>query len=280
MLLRFLARDGDVAELPHHRFRWRGDGVSRIEGLSDAVFGFAITLLVVSLEVPKNTHDLLALGRGFIPFVASFFVLFNIWRLQFAFFRRYGLEDKRTELLTGALLVMVLFFVYPLKFLFTVLGNAVMTRDFETLKASMRIDDIPDVLGLYALGMLGLFTVFILLYRHAYNKRDQLQLNELETFDTMAMIRKTQRGALIPVMILVWSGAQMIISDHMKARDNVWETVYFAGCAAIIATAVSQRIFIRSLVRDRAAIAATVLDPETFDPDPQRPAPTLLDPGQ
>jgi hypothetical protein len=28
-------RDGD--------FRWRGDGVSRIEGLSDAVFGFALT---------------------------------------------------------------------------------------------------------------------------------------------------------------------------------------------------------------------------------------------
>ena len=35
-------------------FRWRGKEISRIEGLSDAVFGFAITLLVVSLEVPKK----------------------------------------------------------------------------------------------------------------------------------------------------------------------------------------------------------------------------------
>jgi hypothetical protein len=33
-------------------FRWRGRDVTRIEALSDAVFGFAITLLVVSLEVP------------------------------------------------------------------------------------------------------------------------------------------------------------------------------------------------------------------------------------
>ena len=31
-----------------------GREVSRIEGFSDAVFGFALTLLVVSLEVPDN----------------------------------------------------------------------------------------------------------------------------------------------------------------------------------------------------------------------------------
>ena len=36
------------------KFRWRGHEVSRIEALNDAVFAFAITLLVVSLEVPKT----------------------------------------------------------------------------------------------------------------------------------------------------------------------------------------------------------------------------------
>lgn len=40
-------------EVGRGAFRWRGREISRIEGLSDAVFGFAITLLVVSLEVPK-----------------------------------------------------------------------------------------------------------------------------------------------------------------------------------------------------------------------------------
>ena len=35
-------------------FRWRGGAVSRIEGSSDCVFGFAITLLVVSLGVPST----------------------------------------------------------------------------------------------------------------------------------------------------------------------------------------------------------------------------------
>ena len=36
------------------QFRWRGQEITRIEGLSDAVFAFAITLLVVSVEVPKT----------------------------------------------------------------------------------------------------------------------------------------------------------------------------------------------------------------------------------
>jgi hypothetical protein len=35
-------------------FRWRGGEVSRLEGFSDAVFGFGLTLLVVSLEVPQT----------------------------------------------------------------------------------------------------------------------------------------------------------------------------------------------------------------------------------
>jgi hypothetical protein len=109
-------RDGPVAE--GEPFRWRGEGVSRIEGLSDTVFGFAITLLVVSLEVPKTSAELLESMLGFVPFVASFSVLFMIWRTQFQFFRHYGLEDKPTVRLTGMLLMGVLFAIYPLKFLF------------------------------------------------------------------------------------------------------------------------------------------------------------------
>jgi hypothetical protein len=38
-----------------HKFRWRSHEISRIEGLSDAVFAFAVTLLVVSDDGAR--HD-------------------------------------------------------------------------------------------------------------------------------------------------------------------------------------------------------------------------------
>ena len=86
-------RDGD--------FRVRGKEISRVEGLSDAVFGFAITLLIVSLEVPKSADEVLHTMRGFFAFAITFTLLFGVWKTQFTFFRRYGLEDPPTVALGG-----------------------------------------------------------------------------------------------------------------------------------------------------------------------------------
>ncbi|HEY4590997.1 MAG TPA: TMEM175 family protein, partial [Thermoanaerobaculia bacterium] len=86
-----------------HEFRWRSREISRLEGLSDAVFGFAITLLIVALEVPKTSGELFETMRGFAGFAFTFFILYTLWYRQFVFFRRYGLEDPPTVALTGAL---------------------------------------------------------------------------------------------------------------------------------------------------------------------------------
>src|SRR5437763_2885902 len=102
-------------------FRWRGGEITRLEGFSDAVFAFAVTLLVVSLEVPKTFHELLQVIRAFPAFAVSFALLFQIWWRHYRFFRRYDLEDPYVITVTGFLLFVVLFFVYPLKFLWSVL---------------------------------------------------------------------------------------------------------------------------------------------------------------
>src|SRR3954469_10552494 len=104
-------------------FHWRGNEIARIEGLSDAVFGFAVTLLVVSLEVPKTFTELMEAMRGFGAFAVSFTLLLVVWYNQYKFFRRYALQDNLTVVLNAGLLFVVLFYVYPLKFVFTFLIN-------------------------------------------------------------------------------------------------------------------------------------------------------------
>src|SRR4029453_10275476 len=97
----------------------RRHDISRLEAFSDAVFAFALTLLVVSLDVPKSYDELMALIAGFVPFAASFALLTWIWYEPNIFFRRYGLQDPWTTTLNAVLLFVVVFYVYPLKFLFT-----------------------------------------------------------------------------------------------------------------------------------------------------------------
>ncbi len=96
----------------------RSHDISRLEAFSDAVFAFALTLLVVSLEVPKSYAELMNLMRGFPAFACCFGVLLWIWYEHNLFFRRYGLQDPYTVFLNGALLFVVMFYVYPLKFMF------------------------------------------------------------------------------------------------------------------------------------------------------------------
>src|SRR5438093_13596347 len=47
----------------------------------------------------------------------------NVCHEQYVFFRRYNLQDSATVMLNLILLFVALFYVYPLKFLFTLLVN-------------------------------------------------------------------------------------------------------------------------------------------------------------
>lgn len=78
-------------------------------GFSDAVFAFAVTLLVVSLEVPKTYHELMQAIRGFAAFGLCFAVLTQAWFGHYRFFRRYGLPNRWTVFLNCVLLFFVPF---------------------------------------------------------------------------------------------------------------------------------------------------------------------------
>lgn len=199
-------------------FRWRGHEISRIEGLSDAVFAFAITLLVVSLEVPKTFDELAETMHGFGAFLVSFCLLFLIWFNQYKFFRRYGLRDSITVVLNAALLFVVLFYVYPLKFLFSFLMNELTGGHGEVHLPNGNIvhmiennEQMASLMVIFGLGYLAVFGVFVLLYWHAYRRRDALDLNELERFDTRESILEASLNcgiAVVSLLIVIIGGSR------------------------------------------------------------------------
>lgn len=179
-----MIRSNESRDLPG--FRLRGREVTRLESFSDAVFGFALTLLVVSLDVPKSFNDLVTTMRGFPAFALCFLLLALIWNGHYKFCRRYGLDDGTARFLTCVMLFLVLFYVYPLKFLFTFSITGLLLGFGPP--ASMTGSQFSTLLVIYGLGFAAVYGASALLYMHAYRLRDLLELNALERFDTRYLI--------------------------------------------------------------------------------------------
>ena len=179
---------------PEKDFRWRGGEITRVEGFSDAVFAFAITLLVVSLEVPKTFHELTGTMRGFLAFGVCFALLIVVWREHYVFFRRYALEDAATLWLNAALLFVTLFYVYPLKFVFRLVFAPIVGDPTEVpapgggLEPVIRPPEVRTLFLIYGAGLAALYVLLALLYAHALRRRRDLELTPAEVFDTKASI--------------------------------------------------------------------------------------------
>ena len=193
-------------------FRLRSLEVSRLEGLSDAVFGFAVTLLVVSLEVPQTYDQLMALMSGFISFALSFAILILIWYDHYTFFRRYGLEDGWIITLNSALLFVVLFYIYPLKFMFSAIIVRMTGLGRSTGVVPFTWEQGPTLMMIYSLSIFAVFLLLSLMYLHAYRRRDALSLDALEVHMTRASLQSHAIWMVVSLasIVIAWIGGPLI----------------------------------------------------------------------
>jgi uncharacterized membrane protein len=133
---------------------------NRLEALSDGVFAFAATLMVV--EVGSST-ELISFSEelpNFISFGASFFIMMALWKLHYNFFRRTKYVDNWIITFNMILLFTVLFYIFPVKSLL----------DSMLKQRGMRIDDLARLFQIYSFGFSTLFLSFVLMYWRAYKK--------------------------------------------------------------------------------------------------------------
>ncbi len=183
-------------------FSHRGTDFLRIEALSDAVFAFSISLLVASLEVPQTFAELKIIAKGAIPFFATVALIFLFWYQQYIFFRRYGLNDLFTILLNLAYLSVILFYVYPLKFLFYLLISAwsginLFPEATEKGLVVLSSGDFPQLVMLFSIGYFLIWIIIYLLYSRVLKLSERFAFNRYEMLFTL----KEARGALWNALI-------------------------------------------------------------------------------
>jgi hypothetical protein len=194
-------------------FRWRGSSVSRLEGLSDAIFALALTLLVVRLEVPRTFAEVRFALISAPVYLACFALFLWIWSCHYQFHRRYGLEGPAVVALDGALLFCVLLFALPLRFIAELIwtdarlgapyvldtGGAIVRGVDGAPAYSLTTADNSVLMLFYAGGFALLFVILAAQTAFAYSRRDTLALDEVERYLTRATLRAHLMTAVVGV---------------------------------------------------------------------------------
>ena len=159
-------------------FRYRSEEVSRLEAFSDVIFGFALSLIVISLEVPKTYDALMETMRGIVPFAFCFLIFIGLWLGHHEFFKRYALKDKTTIFLNCVLLFVILFYVYPLKFMFVLMAEGMFGHATRVTLGQAR-----TLFTIYGAGFAAVNWLLATMYWHA-GRQESLELNAVERHDT------------------------------------------------------------------------------------------------
>jgi len=174
---------------------WRSHEPSRLETFSDAVFAFALTLIIVSVEVPKSFDDLIVTMKGTLSFAVCFAALFQIWNSQNIFFRRYGMKDEITIFLNAVLMFVVLIYAYPLKFLSILL----FVRQTYTLNGHeypmINDNQVSLLMIIYGAGFMVNYLLFFLMHLNALKNAVVLKLTRSEIYQTKTITYMNLIGA-------------------------------------------------------------------------------------
>ncbi len=144
----------------------------RVTALSDGVFAFAATLMVVDLSTTIDFKNLDTQLSSFISFGIAFFVMMLLWKVHYNFFQRTKHVDNQIITANVVLLFTVLFYLFPLKSLI----NSI------TQKISLGYEGLSQLVILYGIGFVIIFSCFTFLYYRAHKMDKDHQNHSLLLF--------------------------------------------------------------------------------------------------
>ncbi|MFK7828493.1 MAG: TMEM175 family protein [Congregibacter sp.] len=204
-------------------FRLRGLEMTRIEVFVDAAFAFAVTLLVISFdEIPGSFEEMVVALKGVPAFIVSAAQLIWIWYEHNKWSRRYGLEDGMTTVLSGALLIVVLVYIYPLRVMIEGMFTWFSGGYLPATMSMSSFEELGFMFVFFGIGFTVLSLVFLLMYWHAVRCKEQLALNPVELFQSRMLFMlwlgfaviggvAIALALLVPTALMPWAGFAYVL---------------------------------------------------------------------
>ena len=182
------------------RITYRGANVSRLDNLTDAVFGIAITLLIFNLTNPNSFADLLTFTKTLPAFLISISFIILIWNEHLDFSEVYSLNDSILTMLTTIFIALVIFYVYPLRFVTLFLTNLFFNADIEV---NIQPYQVPYLMIYYGFVAFALYFILYLFYCRVNKIKKELNLNRFEEFYTSSQKMRLLIMFTVPVISII-----------------------------------------------------------------------------
>lgn len=163
------------------RIHYRGANPSRLDALTDSVFGIAITLLIFNLSNPNSFESLITFTKTLPAFLISIAFLILVWNEHLRFSEIYTLNDSRLVFFNILFIALIIFYVYPLRFLTLFMTSLLFQVD---IGMSIKAHEVPNLMIYYGFVAFGLYFTLYLFYQRAYRLKKELGLNPFEIFHT------------------------------------------------------------------------------------------------
>jgi hypothetical protein len=185
-------------------FRMRGLEMTRIEVFVDAAFAFAVTMLVISFDaIPTSFPEVVVAIKGIPAFMVAVIQLVWIWYSHNKWSKRYGLDTAYTVVLSTALLIVVLIYIYPMRIMAQGMF-AWITRGYLHISFNLAsLEELAAMFVFLGIGFVALCLVFVLMYRYAASLEKELRLNDFELHETRTLAQSWLGAAGIGVICII-----------------------------------------------------------------------------
>lgn len=163
------------------KINYRGETTTRLDSLTDAVFGIAITLLIFNISEASSFNDLLLFAKSFPALLMGIIFLILIWQEHVSFSLIYSTNSKSIRILNVFFITLVIFYIYPLKFLSRLLTNLFFDTNLEL---SIEGIEIPKLMIFYGLVIFTIYVILFLFYISVLKQKQKYDFTEYEVLFT------------------------------------------------------------------------------------------------